>query len=72
MLYELNKDQLDGLAKLCFDLAKGAFALSILPVATLTNNPFIEIGKILLGLFWGIALTCLGLIFLKRKEKAKK
>lgn len=72
MIKKLNKDQLDGLAKLCFDLAKGAFALSILPVTNVTSDPLTEIGKILSGLFLGIALTYLGLIFLKRKEKAKK
>lgn len=32
---ELNDDQLDGLAKLCFDLAKLAFALAILPAQTI-------------------------------------
>lgn len=72
MLKELNKDRLDGLAKPCFDLAKGAFALSILSATNVANNLLIQIGKILLGLFWGIAFTYLGLLFLKRKEKAKK
>ena len=31
LINPLNKDQLDGLAKLCFDLAKGAFATAVIP-----------------------------------------
>jgi hypothetical protein len=35
---QLNKDQLDGLAQMLFDLAKGAFALIFLPIQSVAND----------------------------------
>lgn len=72
MIEELNRDQLDGLSKLCFDLAKGAFALILLPVQKLPENPLNEMLKIAIGVFIGLAFTCVALILLKLKEKVKK
>lgn len=72
MIEELNKDQLDGLSKLCFDLAKGSFALILLPVQKLHDNPLNEITKMAIGLLIGLAFTSAALILLKLKEKIKK
>lgn len=72
MIKELNKDQLDGLAKLCFDLAKASFVLILLVVQKLSENPIDAIMKISIGLLAGLAFTYAALVLLKLKEKAKK
>jgi hypothetical protein len=66
LLTQLNKDQLDGLAKLSFDIAKGAFALVLLST---TGGSFI--GRLVMGLTYfgvGLALTYLALVILEVKE----
>lgn len=68
LLRDLNRDQLDGLAKLCFDLAKGAFGLTILAGIDITANLLIGMLKIIVSLFIGIALTYCALVILKVKE----
>ncbi|HBQ51292.1 hypothetical protein A3B42_03195 [Candidatus Daviesbacteria bacterium RIFCSPLOWO2_01_FULL_38_10] len=65
----LDKEQLDGLAKLMFDLAKASFILAIFPSA-LTEDLTIKLFKILLGLFWGLVCTYLALLLLKMKGKS--
>lgn len=69
---DLNKDQLDGVAELCFSLAKGAFVLIIYPSEKRFEEPVIEIIKIFMLLTTGLAFTSLALILLKAKEKIKK
>lgn len=65
---ELNNDQLDGLAKLCFDLAKGSFALAILPSTSIPQDPVVGFVKVLMGLMWGFAFTYIALVLLKYKK----
>lgn len=67
---ELNDDQLDGLAKLSFDLARAAFILAILPALSVSDNPGVGILKIALGLFWGLVCTYTALVLLKAKERS--
>lgn len=66
---ELNKDQLEALAALCFDLAKGALGLSIIPPLITSENAFVTLLKLMLGLFWGVAFTYVGLLLLKAKRR---
>lgn len=72
MIKELNKDQLDGLAKLCFDLAKAAFILIITPFNEFTKDPLTAIIKMLISLIGGLAFTIVALVLLKVKERVKK
>jgi hypothetical protein len=65
---ELNDDQLDGLAKLCFDLAKGVFAFILLPVATYFQDPLLSLFKMFFALVAGLAFTYVALLILKLKE----
>lgn len=67
---ELNNDQLDGLAKLMFDLAKASFIIAFFP-SVLSEDPGIKLFKILLGLFWGLVCTYLALLLLQRKERPR-
>lgn len=71
MLKELNKDQLDGLAKLCFDLAKGAFLLVFAPYSEITKEPLVATLKMFIGLIGGLAFTYVALVLLKLKENVK-
>ncbi|HSW97751.1 MAG TPA: hypothetical protein VLF89_08050 [Candidatus Saccharimonadales bacterium] len=64
---ELNTDQLDNLAKLCFDLAKGALVFIVIPGSS-TEELSVKLTKIFFSLFAGIAFTYLGLLLLKLKE----
>ncbi|OGH18109.1 MAG: hypothetical protein A3F31_02075 [Candidatus Levybacteria bacterium RIFCSPHIGHO2_12_FULL_38_12] len=68
MIRELNSDQLGGLAKLCFDLAKAGLLLSLLPSSTLSNNLILSILNIAVGLFIGLAFTYCALILLHLKH----
>ena len=64
-LGRLNNDQVDNLAKLCFDLAKGAFLIGLFPLASLTPiNIVTVILYIVSGLLFGIAFTYVGLLLL--------
>lgn len=65
---ELNNDQLNGLAQLCFDLAKGSFALIIFPADKRFENPIMEIIKTFVLLITGLAFTYIALVLLKLKE----
>jgi hypothetical protein len=69
---DLNKDQLDGLATLAFDLAKVAFAFMLLPAENPLGNFFLEIVSKMLTAIIGLAFTYLALVFLKLKEIIKK
>lgn len=71
MFNELNADQLDGLAKLSFDLARAAFILAILPSPSIPDNPGTGLFKILLGLFWGLVCTYMALVLLRAKERLR-
>lgn len=65
---EFKKDQLDGLAKLCFDLAKGAFLIAFFPTPQSMSNPFIALLNIFIGLLIGLAFTYCALLLLERKN----
>lgn len=67
MFQELDKEQLNGLANLCFDLAKGSIALAVLPSFSVQENPLLGFFRIVLGLFWGVVFTWFAMVFLKRK-----
>ena len=68
---ELNDDQLDGLAKLTFDLARASFILAILPTSFIPENPVVGLFKTLLGLFWVLVCTYLALVILRKKKGDK-
>lgn len=65
----LNHDQLDGLAKLCFDLAKAGFVIALFPINGIGVDPIGNLLKIILGLIGGVAFTYLALLILETKEK---
>ena len=69
ILHEFNNDQLDGLAKLYFDLARVAFVFAIFPASSVPIDPITGLFKIILGLIWGLACTYFALVLLKAKEK---
>lgn len=63
----LNKDQLDGLAGLCFDLAKGSLAISVLsPLGS--SNILVALNGVR-GVVIGIVFTYIALVLLRAKEK---
>lgn len=66
---ELNDDQLDGLAKLSFDLARAAFILAILPAPGIPSDPLAGLLKIVLSLFWGLVCTYIALVLLRAKAR---
>ncbi len=66
-----NKDQLNGLANLCFDLAKGAFVLALLPAPDIAANPFLRVFNILVELFIGLAFSYAALVLLRIKGQIK-
>lgn len=68
---EPNEEQLHELAKLCFDLARGAFAIAVLQTVN-SSISSTEVLKILVGALWGIVFAYLGLLSLKMKERIKK
>ena len=68
---DLNKDQLDGLAKLCFDLAKVVLGVSFVPSTTLYENFQLSLIRIIAGLLIGLAFIYLALVILKLKERIK-
>lgn len=68
-LSELNSDQLDGLAKLCFELSKGSFLLALFPTANLLNNPVAQVINIAAGIITGLAFIYSALVILKLKER---
>lgn len=70
LLGELNKDQLNGLANLCFDLAKGAFGLALLPTPFIIKEPINGILRMFLAIFVGIVFTYSAIILLKLKERS--
>ncbi|OGM30053.1 hypothetical protein A2630_02350 [Candidatus Woesebacteria bacterium RIFCSPHIGHO2_01_FULL_44_10] len=69
-LGKLNKEQLDGLAKFNFDLARSAFIVAVLPAPAIPEDKLAPL-KMLVGLFWGLAFTYLALLVLKIKERIK-
>lgn len=71
VLEELNNDQLDGLARLCFDLGKVAFILALFPAPSIPNDPVIAPIKMLIGLFWGLVFVYLALVILRVKRGYK-
>lgn len=68
---ELNNDQLDGLAKLSFDLARGSLLLALFPAVELISNPLLTFLRILMSLSLGLVFTYIALILLKAKEYAR-
>lgn len=68
---QLNRDQLDGLAKFCFDLAKAGLLLALFPTTDLPTKPIVSSLKIISGLIAGIAFTYFALVLLKAKEEVK-
>lgn len=71
LIRQLSKEQLHELAKLYFDLAKGAFALAVLQTINGTTLSSNETLKITLSGLWGIVFTYLGLLSLKLKARSK-
>lgn len=71
LIKELNNDQLDGLAKLCFDLAKGSLFLALFPAVEIITNPLLTFFRMLMGLFLGIVFTNIALVLLKVKRSTK-
>jgi len=66
-MFPFNKDQLNGLAKLCFDLAKGSFILSTTsPISSTPADALLSGAK---SLLLGLAFTYAALILLKLKEQ---
>ena len=68
---EPNEEQLRELARLYFDLARGAFAIAVLQTVNSTISST-EILKILIAVLWGLVFMYLGLLSLKMKERVKK
>ncbi len=68
---ELNNDQLNGLASLCFDLAKGSFLVALFPTVEITTKPFLSFMMMLMGLFLGLVFTYIALLLLRLKEVGK-
>ena len=66
---ELNNDQLDGLAKLCFDLSKGSFLVALFPTPNIPNNPIAQVTNIIVALTAGVAFIYSALVLLKLKER---
>lgn len=71
ILENFNRDQLNGLAKLCFDLAKGAFLIALFPAPNLQENYILASLKVILGLVVGLAFTYIALVLLKSKEQTE-
>jgi hypothetical protein len=69
---ELNKEQLSGLANLCFDLAKISFASIFIPAENFTKDVYILVGSKIALTFIGLAFTRSALILLKLKENIIK
>ena len=67
---ELNKDQLDNLAKLCFDIAKGLFLVAFAPFIVQFANVNFQIITVSSAMILGLVFTYGGLVLLKLKEKA--
>lgn len=68
MIYVLNKEQLSGLANLCFDLAKGAFAVGLFPAASINSSNFLVIASnIVVGITVGVAFVYAALVILQIK-----
>lgn len=70
-VFPLNKDQYDNLAKLCFDMSKGTFFLTITPAVSFPVNPVVIFTKILFGLATGLVFIYCALVLLKMKEQVR-
>lgn len=66
---ELNNDQLNGLANLCFDLAKGALFLAFFPASEVYNSFGIVILRTLVALFLGLVFIQIALVLLRAKRR---
>lgn len=69
---ELNRDQLSGLANLCFDLSKVTFAFVLVPPENVSGNIFQLITSKLYVVLIALAFTYAALVLLKLKEIVKK
>lgn len=67
-----NKDQLTGLANLCFDLCKVTFAFVLIPPENVTSNIFQLITSKLYVVIVGLAFMYTALILLKLKGEIRK
>ncbi len=68
LFQELNKDQLQGLANLCFDLAKAEFVLMIVPAFESNIEVAGLIIRATVALISGLAFTAIGVLLLKDKK----
>lgn len=64
---QLNNDQLNGLANLSFDLAKGSLLLALFPAAEVSNNLGIVILRTMVALLLGLVFTYMALVLLRSK-----
>mgnify|MGYP001592824440 CR=1 FL=1 len=73
-MQEFNKDQFDALSRLSLDIARAAFVLALIPTTQTIKSDeiFINLFKMAIDLFLGIAFTYIGMVILKRKENLKK
>lgn len=71
ILQDLNNDQLDGLASLCFDLSKGSLLLALFPAVEIIAHPVLTFIRILIGLLLGLVFTYTALVLLKYKGDRK-
>lgn len=72
VLNDPNKDQLSGLADLCFDLSKAAFVIILLPADSTSKGIYELIMSKLVTVFIALAFTYAALLLLRAKEDVKK
>lgn len=64
---ELNKDQLDGLSKFCFDVSKGALVFAVF---SSSGQNYAESINKFISLFLRIALIFIAMVLLKMKAES--
>lgn len=65
---ELNNNQLQGLANLCFDLSKGSLLLALFPASEAFDNLGMVLLKTIMALLLGLVFTYMALVLLKTKR----
>lgn len=71
LLKDPNKDQLSGIANLCFDLSKASFIVVLLPTEKSSDGILQLIMSKLITIFIALAFTYAALVLLKLKENVK-
>jgi hypothetical protein len=71
LLKDPNKDQLSGIANLCFDLSKASFIVVLLPTQNSSDGILQLIMSKLITIFIALAFTYAALVLLKLKENVK-